>query len=284
MNPAHPRTILVTGCSSGIGRSVALGLKQRGYQVFATARTSRDLDSLGAAGLVPVRLELNDSVSIRNAVAEVLHATNGQLTALFNNAGYSQPGAVEDLSREVLRQQFETNLFGSHELTRRVIRVMRQQGYGRIIQNSSVLGLIALPYRGAYIASKYALEGLTDTLRMELHGSGIHVSLVEPGPIRSNFRKNALAMLHKNIDLEHSAHSKRYAGQLARLGKEGDAAPFTLPPEAVLDKVLHALEARRPQLRYYVTIPTYLFGTLRRLLSTGALDRILRRVSRAESS
>jgi NAD(P)-dependent dehydrogenase (short-subunit alcohol dehydrogenase family) len=276
--PPSPRTVLITGCSSGIGRCVALGLQARGYRVFATARRAADVAGLAAAGLESLPLDLDDSRSIQAAVDEVLRRTDGELYALFNNGAYGQPGAVEDLRREVLRAQFETNLFGWHELTCRVLPVMRRQGYGRIIQNSSVLGLVALPLRGAYNASKFALEGLTDTLRLELHGSGIHVCLVEPGPIESRFRANAFQAWRRNIDKTHSPFRMQYEAMEARLTKEGPAVPFTLPPEAVLKKVIHALESPRPRARYYVTFPTYLFGTLRRLLSSRALDRILRRV------
>lgn len=250
--------------------------------MFATARQSKDLEALEQAGLTPIRLELCDPVSVRNAVAEVLQATGGELGALFNNAGYRQTGAVEDLPREALREQFECNLFGAHDLTCRVLRVMRRQGYGRVVQNSSVLGLVALPYRGAYNASKFAVEGLTDTLRQELYGSGIHVSLIEPGPIRSRFRQNAEFWYRKYIDPEQSAHREAYVGIERHLTRQGDVAPFTLPPEAVLEKLIHALEAKRPRERYYVTAPTYLLGTLRRVLSSGGMDRVLRRISRRE--
>jgi NAD(P)-dependent dehydrogenase (short-subunit alcohol dehydrogenase family) len=277
------RSILITGCSSGIGECVAHGLAARGWRVFASARRSTDVERLSTSGLEAVVLDLRDSESIAAALAEVLDRTDGRLDALFNNGAYGQPGAVEDLSRETLREQFETNLFGWHELTNRVIPVMRTQGHGRIVQNSSVLGLIALPFRGAYNASKFALEGLTDTLRLELQGSGIHVSLVEPGPVLSRFRQNSLAALRANIDVEASVHRDKYRGALRRLEKEGPAAPFTLPPEAVLKKVIHALESPRPQARYYVTFPTYLFGTLRRLLPSRWLDRVLLAVSRSEN-
>jgi NAD(P)-dependent dehydrogenase (short-subunit alcohol dehydrogenase family) len=202
---------------------------------------------------------------------------------LFNNGAYGQPGAVEDLTREVLREQFETNLFGTHELTCAVLPVMRRQGHGRIIQNSSVLGLISLPFRGAYNSSKHALEGLSDTLRMELHGTNIQIALIEPGPISSRFRANAFAKYQQHIDKAKSPFSDTYQRMEARLTKQGPAAPFTLPPEAVLAKVIHALESPRPRVRYYVTFPTYLFATLRRLLSHRALDWVLRRVSRGEN-
>ena len=269
------RTILITGCSSGIGRCVARGLKARGYRVFATARRAEDVEALASEGFESLRLDLDDSGSIAAAVDETLARTDGCLHALFNNGAYGQPGAVEDLSREVLRRQFETNLFGWHELTNRVLPVMRRQGNGRIIHNSSILGFMALPFRGAYTASKYALEGLTDTLRLELHGTGIHVSLIEPGPIESRFRQNAYAAYKRNLDPQTSAYRSRYLKMEERLLKEGPVAPFTLPPEAVLKKVIHALESRRPRARYYVTFPTHLFGMLKRLLTQEMLDRLL---------
>ncbi len=269
------KSVLITGCSSGIGLGVAEGLKDRTDRVFATARQATDVARLAAAGFESLLLDLADSDSIQSAVKEVLARTGGTLDALFNNGAYGQPGAVEDLSREVLREQFETNLFGWHELTRLVIPVMRRQGHGRIIQNSSVLGFVALRYRGAYNASKYALEGLTDTLRLELAGSGIHVSLIEPGPIASHFRENAFKAYQRNINPQGSPHQDMYRHMEARLTRPGPAVPFTLPAEAVLKKVIHALESRRPRARYYVTFPTWLFGFLKRILSSRLLDRVL---------
>ena len=272
------KALLITGCSSGIGLCAAQGLKLRGYRVFATARKAEDVARLRDDGLEAFRLDLADSVSLRQAVEQVLDATGGALYGLFNNGAYGQPGAVEDLSREALREQFETNLFGTHELTNLVIPVMRGQGEGRIIQNSSVLGFVAMPFRGAYNASKFALEGLTDTLRLELRGSGVYVSLIEPGPIVSRFRDNALAMYRNNIEPETSFHRLTYDAMEKRLVKQGPAQPFTLGPEAVLQRVFHALEAKRPRARYYVTFPTYLFGALKRLLPDRALDAILARI------
>jgi NAD(P)-dependent dehydrogenase (short-subunit alcohol dehydrogenase family) len=272
------RSILITGCSSGIGRCVADGLAACGYRVFASARKPEDVERLQGDGLEALLLDLSDSASIDAAVDEVLARTGGTLHALFNNGAYGQPGAVEDLSRAVLRELFETNLFGWHELTRRVLPVMRRQGHGRIIHNSSVLGFVALPFRGAYVASKYALEGLADTLRLELRDTDIHVVLVEPGPITSRFRANAYAAFKRNIDAEASAYRDSYRVMAQRLTTEGAVVPFTLPPEAVLKKVILALKSRRPRARYYVTFPTYLFATLKRLLPQRTLDRILSRV------
>ncbi|APE29649.1 short-chain dehydrogenase [Halomonas aestuarii] len=276
------RSVLVTGASSGIGQAAALALAKRGWRVFATARREEDLARLRDEGLTAVPLDLDDSDSIAACLEAVLEATDGRLDALFNNAAYGQPGAVEDLSREVLRAQLETNLLGTHELTCRVLTAMRRQGAGRIVQNSSVLGLAAMPYRGAYVCSKFALEGLTDTLRQELHGSGIRVSLIEPGPITSRFRENAYRAFKAHIDTAHSAHADTYRAVEARLAGHDDGGPFTLGPDAVVDKLVHALESPRPRARYYVTVPTHLFGTLKRLLGTRMLDRVLLRATRGE--
>ena len=277
------RAILITGCSSGIGLSVAHGLRKRGYFVIASARKPHDVALLQTEGFTALQLDLADSSSIRAAVDETLRITSGRLFAVFNNGAYGQPGAVEDLTRDVLRQQFETNLFGTMELTNLLIPALRKQGYGRIVQNSSVLGLVTLPYRGAYNASKFALEGISDTLRQELTGTGIFVSLIEPGPIESRFRENAFAAYQKNITTDASAHRDTYLNMEHRLQKVGPAAPFTLPPEAVLKKVIHALESARPKPRYYVTFPTYLLGTLRRIFSTRLLDKVLLKVSGDEN-
>lgn len=275
------KSILVTGCSSGIGLHCAQALQQDGYRVIASARQEQDVERLRQSGLFAIQLDVTDSQSISQALAECLEHTGGRLDALFNNAGYGQPGAVEDLSRQVIRDQFETNVFGLLELTNKVIPVMRKQNFGRIIQNSSVLGFVAMPFRGAYNASKFALEGLSDTLRLELHQSGIHVSIIQPGPIVSHFRRNAMAMYYKNIDSKNSAFAEKYAAIEKRLQKSGHTA-FTLPPEAVYRKLRHALESTQPKPRYKVTFPTYLFAYLKRVLSNRALDRVLRSASAGE--
>jgi NAD(P)-dependent dehydrogenase (short-subunit alcohol dehydrogenase family) len=272
-----PRAVLVTGCSSGIGECLAHGLRDRGYRVLATARRDEDLQRLEAAGVEPLHLELADPDSVARCAETALERTDGRLWGLVNNAAYGQPGAVEDLDRDLLRRQLEVNLLGTHDLTRRILPALRAQGAGRVVQMSSVLGLIALRYRGAYNTSKFALEGLTDTLRLELAGTGVQVSLVEPGPITSRFRENSLAAFRANIDAEHSAYRDTYRDVAARLTSEGEGA-FTLGPEAVLKQTVRALEARRPKPRYYVTFPTYLFGTLRRLLPATWLDHLLRQV------
>ncbi|GAB4512473.1 MAG: SDR family oxidoreductase [Sulfuricaulis sp.] len=270
----EPKSILITGCSTGIGNCLARGLRERGYRVFASARKETDVAALSAAGFESQLLDLDSSSSIHSAVETVLDRTQGRLYALINNGAYGQPGAVEDLSRATLRAQFETNLFGTQELTNLVIPAMRTQGEGRIIQMSSMLGIVCLAYRGAYNATKFALEALSDTLRLELRDTNIYVSIIEPGPIESRFRANAYVAFKRNIDREHSVYREYYARVEKRL--EGSKPlPFTLPPEAVLKKVIHALEAHRPKARYGVTFPTHLFHLLRRVLPVRVLDQIL---------
>lgn len=276
------RNILITGCSSGIGLEAAKILHTRGHQVIATVRKPADQSQLSTAGISNLLCDLNDSDSIHQAVLNASDIFNGQIDVLFNNAAYGQPGAVEDLSRAALRDQFETNVFGTQELTNLIIKKMRQQGFGRIIYNSSVLGLIALPYRGAYNASKYAIEGLADTLRLELKGTGIDISLIEPGPITSHFRQNAFAKYQQHIDKNTSSHHTIYEAMEKRLLAPGPAAPFTLPAKAVVEKLVHAIESDRPKIRYYVTLPTYLFGYLKRILPASGLDWVLSHVSRGE--
>lgn len=272
------KSVLITGCSSGIGNCLARGLKQRGYRVFATARQAVDVESLTQAGFESLPLDLDSSSSIRAAVETVLARTQGRLYALVNNGAYGQPGAVEDLSRATLRAQFETNVFGTQELTNLVIPAMRTQGEGRIIQISSILGIVCFAYRGAYNAAKFALEALSDTMRLELRNTNIYVSIIEPGPITSRFRTNAYAAFKRHIDREHSVYREYYARVEKRL--EGPKPlPFTLPPEAVLKQAIKALEARRPKARYAVTFPTYLFAVLRRALPVRVLDTILATVS-----
>lgn len=275
---AH-QTVLITGCSSGIGHAAAHALARRGWRVFASARKPDDVDRLRAEGLESLVLDLDDSASIRAAFAAVLACTGGRLDALFNNGGFGQVGAVEDLTRDALREQFETNLFGWVELTNLAIPVMRAQRHGRIVFNGSVLGYAAFPYRGAYNAVKFAVEGLVDTLRLELAGSGVEVSLIEPGPIVSRFRDNCLPHFEKHIDWQASRHRVEYEAQLARLRNPGPVAPFTLGPEAVVERLVHALESRRPKPRYPVTIPAVAFAWLKRVLSTWAMDWVLLRAS-----
>jgi NAD(P)-dependent dehydrogenase (short-subunit alcohol dehydrogenase family) len=271
------RTIIVTGCSSGIGRHCALRLASEGWHVFATARRPADIGELRSLGLNALYLDYAEEASIRSAFDEVMAQTGGQLDALFNNGAYGQPGAVEDLSTAVLRAQFEANFFGWHELTRLAIGPMRRQRSGRIVHCSSILGVIPYRWRGAYNATKYALEGLASTQRMELRGSGISVSLIEPGPIESRFSQNAVEKFLANVDVDGSVHARTYRHHLARLNEGGGVNRFRLGPEAVYAKLRHALEARRPRPHYPVTIPTHVMFMARRLLPWRLLDRLLMR-------
>ena len=268
-------SVLITGCSTGIGFDAAVTLQSLNFEVFATARKQQDVEKLRALGLKAKRLDLTDEASIDNAVKWVLSETGGTLYALFNNGAYGQPGALEDLPLEALKAQFDTNFFGWHSLTQKVIPIMREQGFGRIIQNSSVLGFVAMPYRGAYNASKFAIEGYTDTLRLELSNTNIQVSLIEPGPIETRFRANALAKIQEYIDVEHSAHKAEYLPQIARLEREESSTRFTLPASAVTKKLVHALMSKKAKARYYVTTPTYLMAIFKRILPITWLDKIL---------
>lgn len=266
------RSVLITGCSSGIGLAAAETMKTRGWRVFATARKPEDLARLkDEVGVESVYLDYAEPNSIAAAADHALTATDGTLTALFNNGAYGQAGAIEDLPTEALRAQFEANVFGWHDLTRRMIAPMRARNEGRIVQCSSVLGLLAAPYRGAYCASKFAIEALTDTLRIELKDTGIHVSLIEPGPIRTRFIETAIKHYKKNIDMETSAHAEIYRERLAKM-EDGGQMAFKLEPEAVCRRLVHALESKRPKTRYYVTVPTFVGAYLRRILPARALD------------
>lgn len=269
------KSILITGCSTGIGYHCAKELHKSGYKVIASCRRNEDIERLTEEGLTCIKLDLSDQKSIEQGFEAALEMCDGQLDILFNNGAYGQPGAVEDLATDTLRAQFEVNFFAWHHLTNLAIKHMRSIGHGRIIHNSSVLGFVALPYRGAYNASKFALEGLTDTLRMELADTNIHISLIEPGPIASKFRDNAKQAFIKNISIEQSAHSDNYRAQLNRLEKQTAPQKFTLGPEAVLEKLLHAMNAEKPKPRYYVTFPTYFMGLMRRILNTKLLDKVL---------
>lgn len=266
------RTILITGCSSGIGLASARMMKARGWSVIATARKDADLATLRAdIGVDAVQLDLANPASIATCFDRAMSLSGGRIDALFNNAAYGQVGAIEDLTVDVLRRQFEVNLFAQHDLTRRVLPVMRKQGHGRIVQCSSVLGLVAAPFRGAYCATKFAMEALSDSMRMELAGSGVHVSLIEPGPIRTRFVEHALENFLHTVDIPNSPHRVVYEARLERM-KQGGNDTFKLEPEAVAEKLVHAVESQRPKMRYYVTTPTYITAILKRVAPQRTVD------------
>jgi NAD(P)-dependent dehydrogenase (short-subunit alcohol dehydrogenase family) len=272
------KSLLITGCSSGIGYACAHGMKARGWRVFATARKDEDLKRLAAEGLEALQLDYAETDSVAACAEEVGKRTGGRLDALFNNGAYGQPGAVEDLRREVLEAQFQANVFGWHDLAVRCLPLMRANDGGRIVQCSSVLGLVAMKWRGAYNASKFAIEALSDTMRLELKPFNIHVSLIEPGPIATRFVEHAFAAFDRNVDAAHSPYREAYEKRRAQLNR-GGAQRFKLPPEAVLKKLVHALEAPRPRRRYYVTLPTYVMAYCRRLLPPPILDRLIDKAS-----
>lgn len=272
------KSVLITGCSSGLGYDAAHGLKARGWRVFASCRKQEDCDRLIGEGFESPLIDYADPDTIYNGLAEVLEATGGTLDALYNNGAFAVPGAVEDLPRGALRSIYETNVFGVHDLTQAVIPVMRKQGHGRIINCSSVLGIVGMRWRGAYVSTKFALEGLTDVLRVEMADTPIKIILLEPGPITSKIRENSIPHFEKWVDHENSARRAQYAQLRDRLYTSTGPDQFELPASATTKKIIHALESKRPRPRYYVTFPTYLMGTLRRLLPTRALDWVIGRI------
>jgi NAD(P)-dependent dehydrogenase (short-subunit alcohol dehydrogenase family) len=270
------RTVLITGCSSGIGYHCAHALKKHGgWRVFASCRKQADCDRLATEGLETLCIDLADPKSIAAGVEEVLRRTGGKLDALFNNGAFSHPGAIEDVSTEHVRTLFDTNFFGWYEITRLVLPVMRRQGHGRIVNCSSVLGFVSVRFMGAYAASKHAVEGWTDALRLELQGTGIDVALVQPGPIRSRMLENARARFMQTVDVRNSPFRADYGRELSRLASGNRSSSWKLGPEAVAEKVIHALEDAKPRARYRITIPTRVGAWLKRLLPTRMMDKVL---------
>ncbi|MEO9894751.1 MAG: SDR family NAD(P)-dependent oxidoreductase [Paracoccaceae bacterium] len=270
------KTILITGCSSGIGLASAKLLRANGWRVFASCRKEDDCKALRQEGFESPRIDYSDPESIRSGFDATMEATGGTLDALFNNGAYAIPGPVEDLPTDALRAIFDSNFFGWHDLTLNALPIMRAQGHGHIIQCSSVLGFVTSPWRGAYNATKFALEGLTDTMRIELRDTNIKVVLIEPGPIRTKFRENAIPHFEKWVDWENSPRADQYRDNLLdKLYKGSGSATFELEAEAVAQKVLKALTASNPRPRYFVTTPTYLMAILKRILPTRVLDQVL---------
>ncbi|MBF9059692.1 SDR family NAD(P)-dependent oxidoreductase [Rhodobacterales bacterium HKCCSP123] len=271
------RSVLITGCSSGIGAAAALGLRARGWTVIASARKPEDVARLRAEGFPAVRIDHHDSASIAQGWAEAVTLAGGRIDALFNNAGHGMPGAAEDLPRGALEEVFSSNLFGLHELTTHAIRHMRAEGGGRIVQHSSVVGFTALKWRAAYVATKHALEGLTNTMRIELRGTGIHVSTLNTGPVTSGFRDRSMAQFDRWIDVDASRHAGFYRTKWTAR-REAGRDLFELGPEAVVKKLVHALESPRPRRRYYITTPAHVAAVLTRILPGALQDRIIDRL------
>ncbi len=274
------KTVLITGCSSGIGFCLAHGLRSAGYRVFATARKEEDITKLKELGFDALLLDLASSGSIKAAISKLYQKTDS-LYALINNGAYGQAGALEDISREALEKQFQVNVFGWHELTNLVLPSMKERNIGRVVYISSVLGFVAMPFRGPYVSSKFAIEGLVDTLRLELKQTKIKLSLVQPGPIESKFRQNAFLAFKENVDPSNSDYKREYKAMIERLNSDKNAQ-FTLAPESVLRCVLHALESKTPKNHYRVTFPTKLFGILCRILPSSWMDNILSRADKGD--
>lgn len=273
------KTILITGCSSGIGYDAAHTLAKRGWRVFATCRQAKDVARLTGEGLESLQLDYADEAGMRATLGEILHRTDGRLDALFNNGAYAIPGAVEDLPRDALRAIFEVNLFGQFDLIRQVMPIMRAQGAGRIVNCSSILGMVGVRMRGAYVGTKFAMEGMSDALRREVHGGGIHISLIEPGPIDTAFRKNTAPHFERWIDWKSSAFRNLYEqAVIPRIyAPKTSRDAFELLPAAVTAKLIHALQSPRPRARYYVTTPTYVARAFMRFLPDSWADAIFRR-------
>jgi NAD(P)-dependent dehydrogenase (short-subunit alcohol dehydrogenase family) len=271
------RSVLVTGCSSGIGLATARLLRDRGWAVLPTARKPEDIQQLRSEGFNPVTLDVTDSAAIEQTANDVLRLLGGNLGALVNNAGYGQPGAMEDITRDAMREQFEVNVFGLQELTNQLIPAFRRQGYGRIVNVSSVLGRISIPFMGIYSASKFAVEAMSDAMRVELWNSGVAVSLVEPGPIETAFRKTSKdRAVGQQAHFERSHFEKYYREQAEQLGARKKLTHiFMMSPEAVARKIQHALESPRPRRRYPVTPVAHMIEFLRRFVPDGVIDRIM---------
>jgi NAD(P)-dependent dehydrogenase (short-subunit alcohol dehydrogenase family) len=269
------KTILITGCSSGIGLDAARRLKSLGWTVFASCRAPADCDARRAEGFAAPQLDYEDPASIARCADEVLAHTCGVLDAVFHNGAYALPGPIEDIPTNGLRTQFEANFLGWHDLNRHLIPAMRRAGKGRILFNSSVLGIVGMKYRGPYVATKFALEGYADVLRMEMAETGIKVVLIEPGPIETDFRKNAIKQFEKWVDWQNSPRRAQYEATLLDMLRKGGSSGVQWPASAVTDAVVKALTAQRPKARYRVTTPTKVMAVARRLLPTRALDWLL---------
>ena len=270
------KSVLVTGCSSGIGRATSACLRASGWTVYPTARKVEDLDALEADGFQAIQLDVASSASIEATVDQVLGLTGGKLGALVNNAGFGMPGAIQDLTRDAMRRQFEVNVFGLQELTNKFVPVFREHGGGRIVNVSSVVGRLALPFMGIYSASKFALEAISDVQRVELAPDSIFVSLVEPGPIRTSFSTNCAGQGEERLDTATSKFGAAYQRyfEKRRNGGMGEDR-FRLPPEAVAKKILHALESPRPRIRYKVTLPAYFGDWAARFVPARMIDRMM---------
>jgi NAD(P)-dependent dehydrogenase (short-subunit alcohol dehydrogenase family) len=278
---ALQKTVLITGATDGLGRAAALLLAQRGYRVFAAGRSAEkraQLDTLSHEQSLPletVELDVCDDASVQRAVAYVLGKTGG-IDVLFNNAGVNYTAAVEDLRMEDWRRQFETNFFGVLRVTQAVVPHMRERRHGRILMMSSVSGFVTAPTQGAYSSSKFALEAMSNALRLELYPFGVHVVLIEPGYIVTGIQQAALELSKPYTDKMNSGpYAPLYARFFASV--TGSRAKSKTTPEDCARVILQAIEATNPRIRYGVTQLATVAKWCKRLLSDKAVDAIFRR-------
>ncbi|MFD1343723.1 SDR family NAD(P)-dependent oxidoreductase [Litorisediminicola beolgyonensis] len=269
------KSLLITGCSSGIGYDAAKLMQARGWRVFAACRRDEDCARLREEGFESPLIDYERPETFEAALAEVLDATGGTLDAVFHNGAYAIPGPLEDVPAEAMRAIFAANFLGWHDLNNRILPVMRRQGHGRVVLNSSVLGFVGTKWRGAYVATKFALEGWADVLRLEMAPENIQVVLIEPGPIESDFRKNAVKAFERWIDWEASPRAEDYRARLLDRLYKGSSGRMTLPARAVSEVLFTALDSPSPRARYRVTTPTHAMAVAKRLLPPGVMDWLL---------
>ena len=270
------KNILITGCSSGIGKDVAITLHNKGWRVFATCRSKTDCTFFTKLGIESFPLDLLKEESINCAVNLVKEKTKSQLDVLFNNGAYAIPGAIQDIPRSAMREIFEVNVFGQIDLINRCIPLMMNSDYPKIINCSSVLGFISLPYRGLYSATKYSIEALTDALRRENYDSKIKFVLIQPGPINTDIKKKSIKHFEKWIDWKKSIHKKTYENKVIKRLYDNNYKDsfnsYELQPDEVTKILINVLNSKKPKARYKITIQTKIAQIMIKLLPTNTLD------------
>ena len=274
------KNILITGCSSGIGKNVAITLHNKGWRVFATCRSKTDCTFFKKLGIESFPLDLLKEESINCAVNLVKEKTKSQLDVLFNNGAYAIPGAIQDIPRSAMREIFEVNVFGQIDLINRCIPLMMSSDYPKIINCSSVLGFMSLPYRGLYSATKYSLEALTDALRRENYNNKIRFVLIQPGPINTNIKKKSIKHFEKWIDWKKSIHQKTYENKVIKRLYDNNYKDtlnnYELKPDAVTKIIIKVLNSKNPKVRYKITMQTKIAQFMIKIFPTNLLDWIFK--------
>ena len=272
--------VLITGCSTGIGYETAKYLTQKNFNIITSCRKKVDVERLSKEFKHSIHLDISSSISIKKSFIVIKKIIKkNKIYGIFCNAGYGQWGAVEDLNINLIKKQFETNIFGHIELINLFIPYMRKQNEGRIIFNSSVLGLVSFPYCSAYNATKFAMEAFASSLRLELLNTNIKVSLIEPGPIISKFNINVLKHF-KKININDSVHKRKYYKFIKYFNKENNK--FALPSLSVAKKVYIALKSNKPKSQYYVTLPTYILS-YSRILPNSIFEKFIKLINNQRS-